>query len=222
MRKIDFLGIIPARKGSKRLPNKNLVELNDVPLIGWTIRAAQNSSLISQTVVTSDSDEILNYSASQGIKLLHKRDDALATDQASSVDVVLDVLDKFSAEHIVLLQPTSPLRNSSHIDNAISFYKKNKNNTVSINKIKSNSESKFPISFNQSTQLVSLKNNTVERGNAYELNGAIYIISSKNLLSEKRFINKKTYGFLMHAKHSIDIDYFTDLEIAQNFIKELR
>ncbi len=114
-----FLAIIPARGGSKRLLRKNILPLVDKPLIVWTIEAAKKSKYINKIVVTSDDDEILNISKANGAEII-KRPDELATDTATSFDVIvhsIKSLEKY--DYVVLLQPTSPLRDQEDIDNAI-------------------------------------------------------------------------------------------------------
>lgn len=216
----EYLAIIPARKGSKRLPNKNLLELGGIPLIGWTIRAALGSQFISEIVVTSDSDEVLNYSASLGIRYQHKRDSYLAADDASSIDVVLDVLDNYEAKNIIFLQPTSPLRTSLHIDNAVKLFKSIDANIVSICKSSPNLDLKFPVHFNSSTLEITFQTSDSQFVCEHQLNGAIYIISAKKFKAERAFIDQKTCGFMMDHNHSIDIDFYEDLQVARNLLKK--
>ena len=85
------IALIPARGGSKRLPRKNMLPLNGKPLIEWTSDAAKNSKYIDLIVVTSDSDEVLQFSKGLNVASL-KRPDFLASDTASSIDVALHAL----------------------------------------------------------------------------------------------------------------------------------
>ena len=114
-----FLAIIPARGGSKRLPRKNILDLCGKPLISWSIEAALKSKYISKVVVSSDDEEILNISSNFGADII-KRPYELANDTATTFDAIkhtINNLEKY--DYIVLLQPTSPLRNEKHIDEAI-------------------------------------------------------------------------------------------------------
>ena len=114
-----FLAIIPARGGSKRLPRKNILDLCGKPLISWSIEAALKSKYISKVVVSSDDEEILNISSNFGADII-KRPYELANDTATTFDTVKHTIDNFeNYDYIVLLQPTSPLRNEKHIDEAI-------------------------------------------------------------------------------------------------------
>jgi CMP-N-acetylneuraminic acid synthetase len=115
---LKTLAVIPARGGSKRLPGKNIRSFLGVPLIGWSIRFALKMDRFDKVVVSTDSDEIANTSRSAGIEVPYLRPAALATDTASSAEVVLDVLaqerhSQRSYDLVALLQPTSPIREPS-------------------------------------------------------------------------------------------------------------
>lgn len=117
------LAIIPARGGSKRLPGKNTKPLRDVPLIGWSIRFAQAYPRFDKVVVSTDAPDIAAASLAEGLPVPRLRPEHLATDTASSVDVVLDVLDREAEagqlfDLVALLQPTSPMRDARRWDEA--------------------------------------------------------------------------------------------------------
>ena len=119
-----YLAIIPARGNSKRLPRKNILPFAGKPLVQWSIEAALQCDFISKTVVSSDCPEILSISRLPGVDL-HDRPKTLALDESSSVDVVLDVLKNYKKfSYIVLLQPTSPLRCSADISDAIKCFER--------------------------------------------------------------------------------------------------
>src|SRR5690554_6064416 len=126
----DILVVIPARGGSKRLPRKNVLPLAGKPLICWTIDAALEAKLNARIMVTSDDEEILAIARqyeSQGV-IAYKRPDELATDTASTADVLIDAIKAEQAagndpKTLVLLQPTSPLRNAEDIRAALDVYR---------------------------------------------------------------------------------------------------
>src|SRR5690554_709385 len=126
----DILVVIPARGGSKRLPRKNVLPLAGKPLICWTIEAALEAKLNARIMVTSDDEEILAIARQyqgQGV-IAYKRPDELATDTASTADVLIDAVEaEQAADHdpktLVLLQPTSPLRNAEDIRAALEVYR---------------------------------------------------------------------------------------------------
>lgn len=214
-----FLAIIPARAGSKRLRNKNLLKLLDIPLIGWTIKAALESKYIEKVFVTTDSEDILSYSNSFGLDNHYLRPAHLATDDADSFSVVKDAIrENASYQDIVLLQPTSPLRTSFDIDQAISMYLlKKSNNVVSINKIEEGS-TKFQIYYDSSSQRISSKGKFFQSNSKYQLNGAIYIFNRDKILCTKSFIDDNSYGYLMPAERSVDIDTKEDFELAKHHL----
>ena len=115
-----FLAIIPARGGSKRLPNKNILSLNGKPLIAYSIKAALNSKYIDKVVVSSDSKKILKIAKKYKSDTI-KRPKKLATDTATTFDALKHTIKKLKKQYdyIVLLQSTSPLRTSKDIDKAI-------------------------------------------------------------------------------------------------------
>jgi CMP-N-acetylneuraminic acid synthetase len=115
---LKTLAVIPARGGSKRLPAKNTRSFLGVPLIGWSISFALKMDRFDNVVVSTDSEEIANASRLAGIEVPDLRPAALATDTASSADVVLDVLAREQQSGrsyglVALLQPTSPVREPS-------------------------------------------------------------------------------------------------------------
>lgn len=125
-----FLAVIPARGGSKRLKRKNLrTDLGGKPLIAWTIEAALGSELIDRIVVTTDDEEIADAArASLGDLRHHRvliRPPELARDDTPSAPVVYHAFEECAVGHelVVLLQPTSPLRNSDDIDRALENFR---------------------------------------------------------------------------------------------------
>lgn len=119
------LGLIPARGGSKGLPGKNIRDLCGKPLIAWTIDAARASSCLDAVVVSTDDSSIAAIAAKHGAEVPFIRPADLASDTATSIDVVIHAIDALAAEGrvfdlVVLLEPTSPLREASDIDNGVS------------------------------------------------------------------------------------------------------
>ena len=122
-----LLALITARGGSKRLPKKNILKLANKPLIAWTIEASLKSPYIDEVIVSTDDVEIAEISRSYGADVPFIRPPELATDNASSIDVLkhavltLNNLDRHF-DYLILLQPTSPLRKATHINEAIKMY----------------------------------------------------------------------------------------------------
>ena len=113
-----IIGLIPARGGSKGVPNKNIKTICGKPLIVWTIEKAKRSRLLDKVIVSTDSDAIAEIAQKAGAEIL-KRPDYLATDTASTQDVMVHALQSFPADTLFLLQPTSPCRSEGLIDECI-------------------------------------------------------------------------------------------------------
>ena len=221
----SILAIIPARGGSKRLPNKNLLNLAGKPLIAWTIEAGKNSKYIDDVILSSDSDEILDTGKIYGITAI-KRPNFLATDTAKTEDVVLYHLKELDRkpDYFVLLQPTSPLRTSKHIDEAIDYmYNKNADAVISV------CEVDHPVEWcNTLPEDKSLKNfiskdvlgkRSQDLPKRYRVNGAIYIVNTDRFLEEKTFfIKDNIYAYVMDKFSSVDIDDEFDFKFAEFLI----
>lgn len=220
-----YLAIIPARGGSKRLPNKNILELNGKPLIAYSIEAGKKSKYIDKVIVSSNSDEILNIAKQLNIDTI-KRPEHLATDTATTFETIEHTINNTKEfEYIVLLQPTSPLRTSKHIDEAIKLLeKKNADAIISVCETEHSPlwTNTLPIDDNFQG---FIKNDIVnKRGqdlpNYYRLNGAIYICKISKLLEEKTFfLRNNIYAYKMKQLNSIDIDTKLDFLIAQTILE---
>ena len=113
-----ILGVIPARGGSKYVPRKNVRMLCGKPLIAWSIEAADASSLLDSYVVSTEDSEIAEIAINYGAQVMD-RPQELATDEADTLPVLLHVLEQIEATTVVLLQPTSPIRDTDLIDRCI-------------------------------------------------------------------------------------------------------
>ena len=222
----SFLAIIPARAGSKRLPNKNRLSLCGKPLIAWSIEAAKKSQYLSHIVVSSDDEAILTLASELEVEAL-QRPSEFAKDTSSTVDVIKHVLQYHpNYEYIVLLQPTSPLRTSQHIDQAIELLnKKNADAIISVSPTehsplwcntlpKDNDMSGFlkeELKTKRSQDLPTY----------YQLNGAIYICKTSALLKENSlFLKENIFAYVMDKKSSVDIDDELDFLFAQTILEQ--
>lgn len=113
-----IIGITPARGGSKGVPRKNIRELCGKPLIAWTIEAAKKSRLLDRYIVSTEDEEIARISRQYRAEVI-PRPPELATDEATTLSVLQDILKKVKADIIVLLQCTSPVRDDDLIDSCI-------------------------------------------------------------------------------------------------------
>jgi len=217
----SFLAIIPARGGSKRLPRKNILDLNGKPLIAWSIEAGLSSKYIDKVVVTSDDDDILNLSKSLGVEIL-KRPDYLASDTATTFDTIKHVIEEVANyDYIILLQPTSPLRDALHIDEAIELLENKKASAV-ISICKMDHSPLWSNTIDKSLSMVGfLKDEVLNKRSQdlekyYRVNGAIFICKVERLLENKGFFLKENiYAYVMDRKSSVDIDEEIDFKIAE-------
>lgn len=224
-----MIAIIPARGGSKGLPGKNIKLLNGKPLIAYTIEAALQSEKISRVIVNTDDTEIAKISEQFGAEVPFMRPAKLASDTAKSIDVFLHTVDwlekneNLLIDEIVVLQPTSPLRNTKHIDEAITLFKmKNADSVISYCK------EDHPIfwhkflteegRFQEIFEGDYLKNRQ-DIKTTYHPNGAIYIIKTE-LLKNNQFYTDQSYAYLMDKKKSVDIDSIDDFEFAEFLISK--
>jgi CMP-N,N'-diacetyllegionaminic acid synthase len=223
-----FLGIIPARGGSKRLPRKNVLDLCGKPLIAWSIKAGLNSKYIDKVVVSSDDDEILNISSNFGAETI-KRPVELASDTATTFDAIKHTIDNFeNYDYIVLLQPTSPLRDAKHIDEAIELLEeKQADAVVSVCEVDHSPlwSNTLPENGNMSSflrdEVLNKRSQDLEK--YYRLNGAIYICKTEKLLEEKSFFLKENiFAYIMDRKSSVDIDEEVDFKIAEVLMEEYK
>lgn len=215
-----FLAIIPARGGSKRLPRKNILDLCGKPLMAWSIEAGLRSKYIDKVVVSSDDDEILSISNKFGAKTI-KRPDEFASDTATTFDAIKHVVENFEKyDYIILLQPTSPLRDEKHINEAIKFLEEKKADAIisvcemDHSPLWSNTLPKDG-SMNSFLKDEVLNKRSQDLEKYYRINGAIYICKTERLLEEKTFfINDNIFAYKMDKKSSIDIDEEIDFQIA--------
>jgi len=211
----SVIAIIPARGGSKGVLRKNIRDFRGQPLIVWTIQAALQSKYIDTVIVTSDDNEILQVAHLNRAKVL-KRPSYLATDQAKSVDVVAHVLENVEPPNydiVMLLQPTSPLRNSCHIDESLELYtNKGSGSVVSVNKVRESPHLIYSLRDGCISPLIN-ESQFVRRQDFldyYILNGAIYIVNRNKFEISRKFIFKDTCAYIMSTKDSLDIDEESD------------
>jgi CMP-N,N'-diacetyllegionaminic acid synthase len=224
-----YLAIIPARGGSKRLPDKNILNLSGKPLIAWTIEAALGSNYIDRVVVSTDDQKIANISKKYGADVPFMRPDELATDVATSVDVVLHSLDEVEAndkkyDYVILLQPTSPLRTWKNIDKSINILQSKKSDAViSVCEVDHNPlwANSIPEDGDLSNfldkSIVNKRSQDLEH--CYRINGAIYICDIDRLKVNKNFfLTSNCIAYKMKRSESIDIDIDIDMNLASLYL----
>jgi N-acylneuraminate cytidylyltransferase len=221
------IAVIPARGGSKRLPRKNILPMHGKPLIAWTIEAALSSLYIDDVIVTTDDEDIADISKTFGASVPALRPRELASDIASSSDVLFHVLEKYGSDAsvVILLQPTSPLRTSKHIDEALNiFIDKSAKSVVAVTPCEHPLAWANTLPENLSMQHF-LKPEAVKRSQDLEgdfrLNGALYIYDVEHILKSGTLsYDEQTYAYIMNNESSVDIDTKLDFKFAQLLMEE--
>lgn len=223
---MKIISIIPARGGSKGLPGKNIIDLAGKPLIAWTIEASLKSKYITKTIVSSDNNNIIEISKKFGAETI-KRPDELALDTTHSEPVIEHALKNIENieqyDYLILLQPTSPLRDEKDIDGAIEFLIEKKASALISTKLIDNRILKT-FKNNGNGYLEGIANNNYpfmrrqDLPNVYMPNGAIYIVSLKEFLKTKKLFTDKTISFEMSEEKSFDIDTLEDLKKIKKYM----
>jgi N-acylneuraminate cytidylyltransferase len=226
------LALIPARAGSKRLVGKNSKNLCGKPLVQWTIEAAKKARCIDDVIVSTDSELIEKLAKSLGVNVPFRRPEAIAGDTATCVDVALHMLNYLAAQgkyysHIVLLQPTSPLRTSEDIDGAwLQMNEQKSDGIVSVSPCEhpplwSNT---LPASNDMSDFIKPLLSHRKSKQSLplyFRLNGAICIASSLRFIKERNFyFDQGLQAYQMSPENSVDIDTHIDFKLAECLLKE--
>ncbi len=224
MNKNLFVALIPARGGSKGLKKKNLYPVNNKPLISWTIESAISSHYLEQIFVSSDDNSILEIASKEGVNCI-ERPANLAEDTSSMESVIMHSIEQIDKQgigfkYLILLQPTSPLRDSKDIDLACKkFIQLKANSLISVTNVESSVlktlvkddngflrpafDNKFPSMNRQQLPL------------AYRPNGAIYIINKKLFLNNPTLFQKDTAMYEMKENKSIDVDSINDIHTIE-------
>ena len=220
---IEVLGIIPARGGSKAIPRKNLVPLLGRPLIVYTCDAALRSKLLSRVIVSTDDEEIASVTRAAGIEAPFLRPSALAEDSTPMIAVVEHALTALAPYHphvIVLLQPTSPLRTSEHIDGAIRLLTESDADTVV-------TVVEVPHQFNP-VSVMRMKDGLLtpytegpqilrrqDKPRIYARNGPAVLVARRSVVERGGLYGERIRALEMSKMDSIDIDDAEDLVLAE-------
>lgn len=224
------LVIIPARGGSKGIPHKNIKLLYGKPLIYYSIDVARRFVPDDNICVTTDDDEIIRIVEDYGLKVPFKRPAELATDTASSNDVLVHALNYFEKKGrtfdvVILLQPTSPFRKVEFLKEAVALYDSSLDMVVSVKETSSNP---YYNCFEENDQgMLSISKTSVkpitrrqDAPKVWEYNGSIYIINTKSLKEKgmSHFNLKKKY--VMDDLYSVDLDNMFDWKIAELLLQD--
>jgi N-acylneuraminate cytidylyltransferase len=221
------LAIIPARGGSKGIPGKNIIRIDGRALIQWTFDAARGSRYIDRQVLSSDDSAIIETARTAGCDVPFCRDAALATDEATSADVVLDVLQRLPGYDLfVLLQPTSPLRVTADIDGALELLiSSGAPACVTLRPAEEHPYWTFRLEPNHRLAAFAetpegVPQRRQDLPSAWCLNGAVYVARTEWFLGTHSFLSRETVGYPMPASRSLDIDTMADLDAFKSALHQ--
>ena len=232
MKKLKILGIIPARGGSKGILKKNIKILAGKPLIQFSIDAAKKSKLLTDFIISTDDNEIIRIASNLNCLAPFKRPKNLSTDQTLSIDVLkhavcfMENLKKYKYDFVLMLQPTSPLRNHTDIDKSIKLLIQNKSDSVvSV----TNVDGFHPLRMKRIINGFLV--NYIDQGfedmrprqilpKVYIRNGAIYLVKRDVLLFDNSLTGKTCIAYEMPNERSVNIDGESDFITAEYFLNK--
>jgi len=209
------LAIIPARSGSKRIPNKNIKDFSNKPLIVHTIEHALAASYIDRVIVDTDSEEIAKIARENGAEVPFLRPAKLAQDASLVIENIIHTLnelkedDGYDPTHVFILQTTSPLREVEDIDKCWDLMQHS--NATTVLTVCSTHPRLYHLIKDNDIVLVNGteadSTNIQDWPPGYILNGCfVYIIETKALLKERRVITEKTKAVVCDKWRSVDLD----------------
>jgi CMP-N,N'-diacetyllegionaminic acid synthase len=225
----NILCVIPARGGSKGIPYKNIKSLNGKPLILYTIDVARQLFKDEDICISTDDQKIIDVIDIYGFYVPFIRPSHLATDQATTRDVLIHALDFYANKNklydiVLLLQPTSPFRLKRHIEEAVNLYTDDCDMVVSVKDASANPYYNLFEEDELGYLHISKGNGEFTRRQdatkVWEYNGSIYVINSKSL--RKYAISKflRIIKYPMEIEYSIDIDNQLDWILAEEYLKQ--
>lgn len=226
----NLIAIVPARSGSKGLKNKNIKQFCGKPLIFWTIDFILKSKLFSRCIVTTDSPHYRDIAVEYGAEVPFLRSSQLASDEATSSDVILNVFDTLDLplspnDSFVLFEPTSPIRFQSDLQKVVRLIS-DTNRVVSISEAKS-SHPLYQYKLSESSHLTPFISSTLtsarrqEMSNTFYLNGSFYASSIADFIRNPSFISDQTIGSATEFWSSFEIDYEDDFLLCELIMTKL-
>lgn len=221
----DMLAVIPARGGSKGVPNKNIKDINGKPLIAYTIQAALKSGIFDKVIVSTDSEKIAEVASKYGAEIPFMRPAEIAGDMVSSDDVILHALKYYEAKgeiysQVCKLQPTSPLRNEEHLTEAYHCFKEKRADFL-VSVCECEHSPLWAGTIGEDLRLDCFIPENVKRAcrqelpTYYRLNGAIYMGETEKFCENKSFLGKNSVAYIMNQQDSVDIDSELDFKLAE-------
>jgi CMP-N,N'-diacetyllegionaminic acid synthase len=227
---MTIIAVIPARGGSKGIPRKNLALVDGKPLIAYSIEAAKGAKTIDRIIVSTDDAEIAKVSAQWGAEIPFMRPADLANDAAPMLGVLQHALEWCEntvgpVEAVVLLQPTSPLRNALHIDEAVALFRAQApSSVVSVIDVPHQFNPVSVMSFEDGVLMPFLKDKKTatrrqDKPKVYARNGPAVLVCSPDTLKSGELYGDRCVPYVMSAQESLDIDEPEDLRRAETILQ---
>jgi len=210
----EILSVIPARKGSKGIPRKNLRELGENPLVGHAIKTSKESSLIDHIALTTDSPEVAQIGRRYGIDTIVDRPTRLATDEVPLAPVIKHAFENLSHEfrYVLCFQPTAPLVSVNSIDQGIEAGKNA--DTDSVVFVNDSTHIYWQEGENGYEPMTSGRKNRQQLDPIYEEIGIF--LSKKDVIKEGRRVGESPIFYEVESKEGIDIDTYADWALAES------
>lgn len=217
-----FLALIPARSGSKGLPDKNIRPLRGKPLMAHTIEATIQTGLMDDVVVSTDSERYADIARRYGADVPFLRPEWLSTDTSLASEYIVYTLDRLRAmgrayDYFVLLQPTSPLRMAAHIAEGVQ-----KTVDEGLESVVAFSETDYPVEIYHALppdfnlgELSIREANRQEHAPRYRINGMLYICACDIYLQTRSFYGPKGRALIIDSRYAVDIDGEYDFVLAE-------
>ena len=220
---MKVLAIIPARGGSKGIRHKNIIDFNGRPLLAWSIQAAIDSGVCDEVMVSTEDPNIAEIARQYGAQIPFMRSAELAQDHSKTIECVMEVLEMYAQrgrnfDVIIILQPTTPLRNAQHLKKAFQLFVEK--GCRSLNSVVHAKHPVFLYTMNQEKELAPFSGEDpifIRRQNlpeVFAVNGAIAIHNVAELTGDTN-LNHSQIGFVMSAEQFLDIDDQEDLALAK-------
>ena len=231
---MNILGLIPARGGSKTIPQKNIVPLAGKPLLAYTCEAALASQHLTRVMLNTDDAEIAEVGREFGVDIPFLRPNDLAADDSLILPVIqhtlkwLEEQQEFFVDIVVLLQPTSPLRRAEHIDGAIGLLiDKSADSVVSVVSVPHNFNPLSVMRQNKAGYLTPLVDGPQilrrqDKPRVYARNGPAVLVIRRDVLDRGQIFGDKLLPYEMSARSSVDIDDEHDLALAEFYLKRMQ
>ncbi len=222
MTKPSVLAVITARGGSKGVPGKNIRPVCGLPLIAWTIAAARGARTVDRLILSSDDAAIIDMARRYGCEVPFVRPAELATDSATSTDVLAHAIEALEQRYdlVLLLQPTSPLRTAADIDAAVELLCAT--GAPGVIAVCPSEEPPYWLLCMDTEGAVSPLFPEQERPRrrqdappTYRPNGALYLVPTEAFLRERTLLPEGTRGWVMPMQRSVDIDTMEDIDYLE-------